>query len=54
MIDLLRVLPIAARSILIGFIDNDLDAAALAVTLLSTLFLCLKINKSLLCAISLE
>lgn len=49
MIDLLRVLPIAARSILIGFIDNDLDAAALAVTLLSTLFLYFKnINKSLL------
>lgn len=43
-IDLLRVLPIAARSILVGFIDNNFDTAALAVTLLSTLFLYLKIN----------
>lgn len=44
MIDLLGILPIAARSILIGFIDDDLDAAALAVTLFAALFLLFKQN----------
>lgn len=47
MIDLLRVLPIATRAILIGFIDDDLDAAALAMTLFAALFLLIEQNSKI-------
>jgi len=40
MIDLFCILPITARSIFIWFIDDDLNAAALAMALLAALFLC--------------